>query len=85
MLQKDYLPCFIVCFQKKSKFRKDPNDTELLFKKHLIKQFKKFIIRDGKYSSEIFGKIQGIFLERMKYKYSFDKNIFYDKIFFIYS
>ena len=82
MLYKDYLPCVIVCFEKKSKFRKNLNDTELLFKKDLIKQFKKIIIRDGEYSSGIFGKIQGIFLERMKYKYFFDKKIFYDKIIF---
>ena len=48
-------------FPKKSKFRKNLNDTKLLFKKDLIKQFKKFIITDGKYSSGIFGKIEGIF------------------------
>ena len=45
-------------------------------KKDLIKKFKKIIITVGKYSSEIFGKIQGIFLERMRYKYFFDKKKF---------
>ena len=53
-------------FPKKSKFRNDLNHTEQLFKKDLIKQFKKFIRTDGKYSSEIFLK------ERKKYKYFFD-------------
>ena len=67
---------FYSLFPKKSKFRKNLNDTKLLFKKDLIKQFKKFIITDGKYSSGIFGKIQGIFLERMRYKYFFDKKSF---------
>ena len=43
-------------FPKKSKFRNDLNHTEQLFKKDLIKQFKKFIRTDGKYSSEIFLK-----------------------------
>ena len=52
-------------FPKKSKFRNDLNHTEQLFKKDLIKQFKKFIRTDGKYSSEIFLK------ERKKYKYFF--------------
>ena len=67
---------FYSLFPKKSKFRKNCNDTKLLFKKDLIKQFKKLIITDGKYSSGIFGKIQGIFLERMRYKYFFDKKSF---------
>ena len=44
----------------------DLNHTEPLFKKDLIKQFKRFIRTDGKYSSEIFLK------ERKKYKYFFD-------------
>ena len=52
---------FYRLFPKNSKFRKNLLDTELLFKKDLIKQFKKFIIKDGKYSSGIFGKIKGIF------------------------
>ena len=52
-------------FPKKSKFRNDLDPTEQLFKKDLIKQFKKFIRTDGKYSSEIFLK------ERKKYKYFF--------------
>ena len=46
------------------------------FKRDLIKQFKKLIITDGNYSSGIFGKIPGSFLERMRYKYFFDKNFF---------
>ena len=44
----------------------DLNHTEPLFKKDLIKQFKRFIRTDGKNSSEIFLK------ERKKYKYFFD-------------
>ena len=67
---------FYSLFPKKSKFRKNLYDTEQLFKKDLIKQFKKFIITDGKYSSGIFGKIKGIFLERMRYKYIFDEKKF---------
>ena len=70
-------PLFYSLFPKKSKFRKNLDDTEQLFKNDLIKQFKQFIITDGKYSSGIFGKIKGIFLERMRYKYFFDKKIFY--------
>ena len=59
---------FYSLFPKNSKFRKNLHDTKQLFKKDLIKQFKKFVITDGKYSSGIFGKIKGIFLERMAYK-----------------
>ena len=59
---------FYRLFPKNSKFRKNLHDTELLFKKDLIKEFKKFIIKDAKYSSGIFGKIKGIFSERMAYK-----------------
>ena len=69
---------FYSLFPKKSKFRNSLNDTEQLFKKDLIEQFKN-IKKDGKYSSRIFGKTQGIFLERMKYKYSFNGG-FYFKI-----
>ena len=39
---------FYSLFPKKSKFRKNLHDTEQLFKKDLIKQFKKFIITDDK-------------------------------------
>ena len=56
---------FYSLFPKKSKFRKNLNDTKFLCKKDLIKQFKKFILTDRKYSSGIFIKIQGTFLERM--------------------
>ena len=45
---------FYSLFPKKSKFRKNLNDIKPLFKKDLIKQFKNFIITDGKYSSRIF-------------------------------
>ena len=55
---------FYSLFPKKSKFRKNLNDTKLLFKKDLIKQFKKFIITDGKYSSGIFGKNQRNFFRK---------------------
>ena len=67
---------FYSLFPKKSKFRKNLHDTEQLFKKDLIKQFKKFIITYGKYSSGIFGKIKGIFLERMPYKNFYLKKFF---------
>ena len=67
---------FYSLFPKKSKFRKNLYDTEQLFKKDLIKQFKKFIITDGKYSSGIFGEIKGIFLERMAYKNFYMKKSF---------
>ena len=59
-------------FPKKSKFRNDVNHTEQLFKKDLIKQFKKFIRTDGKYSPEIFLK------ERKKYKYFFDGGDYFE-------
>ena len=58
--------------QKNSKFKKKLNKTKLLFKEDLIKQFTKFIFEDGKYSSGIYGIIEGIFLERMQYKYFFE-------------
>ena len=51
-------------FPKNSKFRNDLNHTEELFKKDLIKQFKKFIRTNGKCSSEILK-------DRKKYKYFF--------------
>ena len=41
-----------------------------------MKQFEKFVIKESKYSSGIFGKIKGLFLERMKYKYFFNKIFF---------
>ena len=58
---------FYSLFAKKSKFGKNLDDTEQLFKNDLIKQFKKVIRKDGKYSSGIFGKTKGIFLERMRF------------------
>ena len=58
---------------KSSKFRKNLNKTKLLFKRDLIKQFTKFIFKDGKYSSGIYGMIEGIFLERMQYKYFLER------------
>ena len=58
---------------KNSKFRKNVNKTKLLFKPDLIKQITKFIFKDGKYSSGIYGMIEGIFLERMQYKYFFER------------
>ena len=67
---------FYSLFPKKSKFRKNPHGTDLLSKKDLIKQFKNFIIKDGKYSSGIFGKIKGILLEKMAYKDLYVKNFF---------
>ena len=67
---------FYSLFPKKLKFRKDLNDTKLLLKKDLMKQFEKFIIKEGKHSSGIFGKIKGLFLERMKYKYFLNNKFF---------
>ena len=58
---------------KNPKFRKNLNETKLLFKQDLIKQFTKFIFKDGKYSSGIYGMIEGIYLERMQYKYFFER------------
>ena len=49
---------------KNSKFRKNVNKTKLLFKPDLIKQITKFIFKDGKYSSGIYGMIEGIFLRK---------------------
>ena len=57
---------FYQLFLKKSKFRNDLLKTEQLFKKDLIKQFKKFIIKNGKYSS--------------KYIYFYDSNGIYLKV-----
>ena len=50
-IYKRYFQYFINYFQK-SKFRNDLLKTEQLFKKDLIKQFQKFIIKNGKYSSK---------------------------------
>ena len=58
-------------FPKNSKFRKDIKKTEELFKNDLIKQFRKIIRKNGKYSSEIYWK-KGCFLEICKYSYFFD-------------
>ena len=54
---------------KESKFKDNFNKTKSLFKQHLIKQFTKVIFKNSKYSSGIYGKIKGIFLERTQYKY----------------
>ena len=64
---------FFSLIPKKSKFKKKLNKTKLLFKQDLIKQFTKVIFKNGKYSSGIYGKLEGIFLERMKYKYFFER------------
>ena len=72
---------FYSLFPKKSKFRKNLHDAEQIFKKDLIKQFKEFIITDDKYSSGIFGKMKGIFLERMAYKRFLHEKFFYIKKF----
>ena len=63
-------------FPKNSKFRKDLQKTEELFKNDFIKQLKKFIRKNGKYSSGIYGK-KGLFSERTKYSYYFDSGIFF--------
>ena len=39
--------------------------TDCPFKEDLIKQFSKFIITDGEYSSGLYTNTEGIFLERM--------------------
>ena len=63
-------------FPKSSKFRKDLQKTEELFKNDFIKQLNKFIRKNGKYSSGIYGK-KGLFSERTKYSYYFDGGIFF--------
>ena len=68
---------FYSLFPKKSKFRKDLNDTKLLFKRDLMKPFEKFIIKGCKYSSGTFGKIKGLFKKI--------KTFFYTKKGFLYS
>ena len=55
---------FYSLLPKNSKLREKLNDTEEMFKEDLKKQFAKFIITDGKYSSGICTNI-GFFLERM--------------------
>ena len=55
---------FYSLLPKNSKLREKLNDTEEMFKEYLKKQFAKFIITDGKYSSGICTNI-GVFLERM--------------------
>ena len=68
-------------FPKKSKFRKDLQKNEELFKNDLITQFKKFIRKDGKYSSRIYGE-KGIFLEGSKFAYFFGGVFFKVKKYF---
>ena len=77
-LEKIFQTLFSV-IPKNSKFRKNLNKTKLFFKQDLIKQFTKFLFLLVveiflKYSSEIYGMIEGIFLERMQYKYFFERN-----------
>ena len=55
---------FYSLLPKNSKLREKLNDTEEMFKEDLKKQFAKFIITDGKYSSGICTN-KGVFLERM--------------------
>ena len=70
---KKYFKHFFVSFQKIQNLEKILNKTKLLFKQDLIKKFAKYIFKDGKYSSGIYGMIEGIFLERMQYKYFFER------------
>ena len=63
-------------FPENSKFRKDLKKTKELFKNDLITQLKKFIRKDGKYSSGIYGKM-GLFLEKSKYTYFFDGGTYF--------
>ena len=63
-------------FPENSKFQKDLSKTKKLFKNDLIKQLKKFIRKDGKYSSGTFGQ-KGLFLKRSKYTYFFDGDVFF--------
>ena len=64
-------------FPKNSNFRKDLWKTEELFKNDLITQLKKFIRKDGNYSSRIYGE-KGLFLERGKYTNFFDGGVFFN-------
>ena len=50
---------------KNSKLRENLDSTKKLFKEDLIKQFSKFIITDGEYSSGLYTNTEGVFLERM--------------------
>ena len=69
-------------FPKNSKFHKDLKKTKELFKIDLITQLKKFIRKDGKYSSGIYGKM-GLLLEKSKYTYCFDGGTYFkSKIFY---
>ena len=61
---------------KKSKFRDNLRKTEQLFIKDLKYQFKKFIRKNGKYSSGIYWK-KALFLERTKYSHIFDGGSFF--------
>ena len=51
-------------FPKNSKFWKDLKKNKELFKNDLIPQIKKFIRKDGKYSSGIYGE-KGLFFRKM--------------------
>ena len=68
-------------FPKNSKLRKDLQKTKELFKNDLITQLKKFIRKDGKYSSRIYGE-KGLFLEGSKYEYFFGGVFFKVKKYF---
>ena len=64
---------FYQLFPKKSKFMNDLLRTQQLFQKDLIKQFEKFIIKNGKYSSEMY-KNKDFFKETSEYIYFYDSN-----------
>ena len=72
-LEKSFQTLFSL-ITKNSKFRKKLNKTKLLFKHDLIKQFAKFIFKDGKYSSGIYGIIERFFLERNFFERVFERN-----------
>ena len=56
---------FYSLLPKKSKFRKYLYELEQMFKEYLIKQFTKFVITDGKYSSGTYPNFGGMSFERV--------------------
>ena len=75
---------FYCLLPKNSKFRENVDNTDKMYKENLKKQFGKFIIKGGQYSSGIFTNIEGVFLERMYCSNFFWKNNFFRKYFLKY-
>ena len=68
---------FFSLIPKKSKFRKkNLNKRKLLFKQDLIAQFIKAIFKTGKYSSGIYGNLEGFFFRKSEIQIFFWNNFF---------